>query len=611
MKFFRKFSLFSKALLILVFTVLLTALLAFWYMSGEVKKVVTAQIKQGAEDTLRIANMQLQEKLVGGISLLIALRTDKTVQNALAQPLESPAQRVAVAQQIQTVIRNAYYAIETPFKIVIVSAYDDVYANWSMVDVDTARRLKNDYHDTARTALSQQSGLYAQVVSNVELSTSGGNVEAYYIQYLPLVNSSGKYLGMGMVLLAEPEIQNIIRFSQTDIHTTLLLNHEGTIVSAQDKALIGTDFQSYTAAAGTTGSRVIFSKEAARTRLTIVDIMSESYIDAQAWQIMRRLLFYTILSITGVTIAAYFLMRSITKPLKHLTKRLISNDYSSFVQERAVDVGKNEIRLLERGFDVMEEDIRILIHLNEQEQKEKRAIEIAALQSQIQPHFLFNTLNTVRCSILNHHDEKAADLVYNLTALLRMTLVNGDELVTLEKEIEAVGHYLDIIKMRHATVFTFAAGLSPDTAQLQVPKLLLQPLVENCVIHGLKQSKQDGRIQICSFRDKDCWRIQVKNNGAPIAVAIEYAGEVNKEEPVVTRDSFSGIGTKNVYRRLRLYYGELCTLRIYTDEDGLTISELQMPYPVDKTLFSDNLISSDPGFTLKGDIYETEIVAGR
>lgn len=609
-----RLSLFVKALFVLVLTILITALLAFGFMYGEVRKVVTVQIKQGAEDALRIANVQLQERLTDEISLLISLRTDLSMQDALAQRPETPAQREDIAEQIRAITKNAYYAIDTPFKIAIVSSYDDVYANWIMVDTDAVLRLKNDYYDKVGTMFSLQSGLYSQIVPNVELSTGVGSVDAYYIQYLPLVSRTGVHLGVAMVLISEAELQSMIGFSMADIHTTMLLDQTDTIVSAQDKTLIGTDFHSYTAANGMENSHILFSEETARTRLTIVDIMSDDYIDAQVWQIMHRLLLYTLLSITGVSIAAYFLMRGITRPLKNLTARLISSDYSSFAQKQVAGAGKNEILLLESGFAEMEEDIRTLLALNEREQREKRSIEIAALQAQIQPHFLFNTLNTVRCSILNHHNEKAAELIYDLTALLRMTLINGDELVTLEQEVETIGYYLDIIKMRHAADFVFTSDLSSDTAQLQVPKLLLQPLVENCVIHGFKQQQQDGCIVVRSFRDGPEWCIQVKNNGEPLREPITYFDEAVPERPAVTRDSFSGIGTQNVYRRLCLYYGESSSLRIYTDKDGLTINELRIPYRPAGESFDRRGVSpifTDTSDRSEGGIHETKAAAGR
>ncbi|MDR2657165.1 MAG: histidine kinase [Oscillospiraceae bacterium] len=123
---------------------------------------------------------------------------------------------------------------------------------------------------------------------------------------------------------------------------------------------------------------------------------------------------------------------------------------------------------------------------NARKEKDKRDLEIKALQAQIQPHFLFNTLNAARCAILNGNSEKAADLVMKLTLLLRMTLARGAERAALREEIETVGYYADILRMRSGLTFEWISDVPEDILEFPLPKLILQPLVENSVLHGFR-----------------------------------------------------------------------------------------------------------------------------
>jgi two-component system sensor histidine kinase YesM len=246
---------------------------------------------------------------------------------------------------------------------------------------------------------------------------------------------------------------------------------------------------------------------------------------------------------------------------------MVTDNYFSFLQDRAASMGRNELLLLEDGFEVMCANIRSLISENAQKEQDKRKTEIEALQAQIQPHFLFNTLNTVRSSILNNRGEKAADLLVKLTMLLRMTLVKGDEMITLAEEIETVRYYLGIIGMRHNADITLNTDISPLTEGFLLPKLLLQPVVENCVVHGFLPAQKGGEINIHVYVDGDFWYIDIINDGALIEKEIDLRAGAKK------RDSFSGMGIVNVNRRLKLYYGGSSGLRVYPD-GGRTTTRL-------------------------------------
>jgi two-component system sensor histidine kinase YesM len=552
-KWFGKQSLFVKTFMLLSASALLFAVMAFFVLSAEIKREVSEQTSRHVRQTLNAANIQLQNKFMHNIAILLSLRTNEGFVEALGAKAATVNDRHKVAEMLETVVTEAYYILDERLLVAIVSSHGDVYANWSMYDSVSLEGLYGRYVALLEKGAARPGILYSAVFTDevVALPKNDGNL---YVQFMPLLNGKSELAGAAMVIVPERDIYAALDFKDDSAHTTFLVDGNGLIVSARDKSLLGTPL----AQALPPGEALINrSDRSSRTLMLIADIMPDSYISRQTSPILARTAAYICLTLAVVIVVCSFIMRSVTRPLAKLTRRMVTDDYFSFLQDRAASVGRNELLLLEGGFDVMCANIRLLISENAQKEREKRKTEIEALQAQIQPHFLFNTLNTVRSSILNNRGEKAADLLVKLTMLLRMTLVKGEEMIPVSEEIETVRYYLDIISMRHNANFTLKADISPLTEAFLLPKLLLQPVVENCVVHGFLPSQKGGEIDIHIYVDGDFWHIDVLNDGTLIDKEIDLRAGAKK------RDSFSGMGTVNVDRRLKLYYGESSGLRVY------------------------------------------------
>ena len=231
----------------------------------------------------------------------------------------------------------------------------------------------------------------------------------------------------------------------------------------------------------------------------------------------------------------------------------------------------DEIGILEDSFNIMRNNIKMLMQDNTDKERKKRDAELKSLQAQISPHFLFNTLNAVRWAALNNNTKKAADMVLALSNLLRMTVVKGDELITVEQELENLKNYSAIFQMRHAIEFELISNMDEEIKKYRIPKLLLQPLVENAIIHGFEGITSGGVIEISGVREEGCILICVKDNG------IGMDTEALPEEEDKTRPRFSGIGINNVDERIKLYYGEKFGLRISGRKGEGTTAEIRLP----------------------------------
>jgi two-component system LytT family sensor kinase len=207
---------------------------------------------------------------------------------------------------------------------------------------------------------------------------------------------------------------------------------------------------------------------------------------------------------------------------------------------------------------------RIEHRLQEQE-KLLMASRLDALASQINPHFLFNTLTSVS-SLIRSEPEKARTLIVKLSGLLRRLLRSQEHFVTLREELEAIDEYLDIESIRFGPQLKIEKHIDPATLDLIVPSMLLQPLVENSIKHGLSQKLGEGRITIRSLREHDHAVIDIIDNGLGIAAA------------QASRVKGSGIGLRNVNERLHVIYGANYELQLDSVPGEYTCARIVIPH---------------------------------
>jgi two-component system sensor histidine kinase YesM len=218
----------------------------------------------------------------------------------------------------------------------------------------------------------------------------------------------------------------------------------------------------------------------------------------------------------------------------------------------------NEIGTLGSSFNIMTNKIHQLMKQNTAVQEEKRKSDLKALRSQINPHFLYNTLDSI---IWMAEGEKSKDVVLmtsELAKLLRQSISNDNERIPLEKEIEYTRSYLSIQKMRYRDKLDYEIIVEDRIRKEKVINLILQPLVENAIYHGIKYKGSKGKITIKGWGEDDNIFIRVSDDG--IGMDTETLNQTMKKAKERDRTDESeksgGVGVQNVNTRLRLYYGE-------------------------------------------------------
>ncbi|WP_110930412.1 sensor histidine kinase [Paenibacillus bouchesdurhonensis] len=276
-------------------------------------------------------------------------------------------------------------------------------------------------------------------------------------------------------------------------------------------------------------------------------------------------------------IFSVYLARRITTPIYHLrntAKRYVGGDRSVRMQVQ----GKDEMALLGNVFNRMLDDINRLIEQVEVEQEEKREMEMQALFSQIRPHFLLNTLNSIKVELVMAGDMAHSQIIASLISLLR-AYIRPNEMATLEEECRLLENYLKIMHVRNKMDFHFNCCLEEETKDFQIPRLLLQPIIENAVIHGFALHPEHATIQLNATWTRQLLTIEIADNGRGMAEDKLQALSVKlNSQQEDDHSSSHGVGLINVSRRLKLAYGEGAALKVRSNEDGGLTFLLEIPY---------------------------------
>ena len=303
--------------------------------------------------------------------------------------------------------------------------------------------------------------------------------------------------------------------------------------------------------------------------------------------------FVFVVCMLGMT-ASFYLAYSISRPIGQLAS-FMSKAQSGDLTIRYWGNRSDEIGLLGRSFNTMLAQISRLLSLTELQARQKREAELRSLQAHIKPHFLYNTLDTIHWMARSKGAEDIAEVVQSLSKLFRLGLSKGSDIIPLSDELEHIVSYLKIQHTRYSSKLSYTIEADPQLGELYVLKLLLQPIVENAIYHGIKERRGPGHIKIAvAERGGDIY-LTVADDGAGIPAErlvqlrerLDSVGTGSSEaEQPIAESSGTGYGILNVQARIRLTYGEPYGLSIESEQGSGTLVTVRHPvvrssYPVD------------------------------
>lgn len=308
------------------------------------------------------------------------------------------------------------------------------------------------------------------------------------------------------------------------------------------------------------------------TRWKIASFINVNEIILTKTEIQLRMLFIFIGTLIIVALFSYMFARRITNPMNILKKHITKIEQGDLDARVQVD-GQKEVILLADAFNTMSDRIKDLMQKVLNEQNEKRKTHFLALQNQINPHFLYNTLDSIVALSENNRNKDVEHAIIALSKFFRMSISSEMNLVELKDEIEHVRNYLLIQQIRYRNAFKFDFEIDEEVLHHKVIKLSLQPLVENAILHGIQPEEAFTTILIKAYFKAGFTYVEVFNEGYGIS-----AEKIDEIKAIIqSQKESSSMGLKNVYQRLKLYYGDEADLYFESELDEYTKVIMKMP----------------------------------
>lgn len=282
----------------------------------------------------------------------------------------------------------------------------------------------------------------------------------------------------------------------------------------------------------------------------IVGVTYSDDLIANKSSIQHSILLYALLGIGISIVISLLLSLHLTKPIKRLQRDMKQVELGNFHIQTSLEED-NEINQLGQSFNVMVNEIKHLMDETVQNSEQKRKAELLLLHAQINPHFLYNTLDSIIWMAEQEKHEEVVDMTSALAKMFRASITRDQELVSIRVEIEHIRQYLFIQKMRYREQLDYEFDIPSHVLHYKTVKILLQPFIENAIYHGIRSKTTPGMIYISAWQEEDQLIFEVRDNG--LGMTAERLAEVT--QGTVTTNTQHGIGIGNVNERIQLYFG--------------------------------------------------------
>lgn len=374
---------------------------------------------------------------------------------------------------------------------------------------------------------------------------------------------SGNVYGSMYFPIQESEFRKFYSSYTSPGNNVFLVDKRGLIVSSNQSKLIGQkaeDLLRYAVEMEDSSNNYIVENFLGKDQIISVEYLSSfdmylfNVIDKQMAigdLIDKRAIVLISMGIVFVALIIVFLAtRRVTNSLSRLVKQIANASKHEFHQYVSV-TGTYETRKIGNAFNSMLDELHEYVEKLVQSEKLQRNSELAALQQQINPHFLYNTLTSIKFMVLQGGKEESESTINALISLLQNTIGNVSETITVNQELDNLKNYVLINHKRYGNRIKVNYFVAPDCMDAQIPKLILQPFMENSFFHGFNQ-KVEGYINVLVWREGDNLICEVVDNGDGMEVSLDSKLPNTKRK----QQLFSGIGVRNVHDRILLIYGE-------------------------------------------------------
>ncbi len=457
--------------------------------------------------------------------------------------------------KVRTSFESSFLKLPYATSIAVLYNNGDLY----LVNNDSRLLLMQELDNAVESLRDNNITTTGKWLLNGELDS---NIFGGGLRYAKSLREIGSNITLGYIVitLSEEDFYHAYTKDATLENSGYLLTSDGLIVSGDDREKIDM-LSSLSYDEALQHSKSVIDKYnddngMLKQRYTVnnFELLSEYDIGADMANISTItviIVFVAIVVMLFLYIAVVALSRHIASPIATLSAHMVRTPNE--LPQKLTDRSRyHETDLLIDSYNMMiDQNHQLFLSIGE-EKRERRQLEMRLLQAQIKPHFLYNTLDTVYCLNGMGRVEEANFVIKALAGYYRLALSHGAELISLKKEFEAVERYLEIQSVRYNDTLSYNIELPCELDEIIIPKLTLQPLIENAIYHGIKPTHRKGNIQLFAQIEGEFVAISVKDDGMGMTDE-RFLQCINGE--VDDKDEY-GFGLKNVVDRIRLFYGE-------------------------------------------------------
>lgn len=379
-----------------------------------------------------------------------------------------------------------------------------------------------------------------------EVALNMGAVAFVIDQENTLIAVSGEELEIGLKYTEDKFLENLVLDNMDHTDVTL----DGENIEILQMPITGSDWK-------------------------LVFLIPSSYFKEEISTILWLFLEIASVCLLAGLLVTFLFSVSIVIPLNNVIINGIEKFENGNLDIRLSEDGADELTRLSVQFNKMSREIQRLIAQEKETQRQKRKLEIQALQAQINPHFLANTLNTISYIAKIRKEETIEKLINAIIELLRDSMKNDDSLHLVREEISVITSYVTIQEYRLLGKFTVDIQVDQEVYDYMMPRFILQPVIENAIIHGIEPVSRRGRISVKGYKYDEQIIFQVIDNGA--GMDKERIGEILHNEKNDQRQRFNGVGIGNVNKRIKLLMGNEYGLTIDSEKNVFTIVTVRLP----------------------------------
>ncbi|MYL45161.1 HAMP domain-containing protein [Virgibacillus halodenitrificans] len=570
------------SLLISLIPLMLLGFFTFKYISG----LLQEEISENELDRLSSLNNQFTYFLKDIEQMTLFFYNNEEIQEILKKDAE---------RSVENKYEDYEYVSE---RFDMVRGVKDWDINIYVIGLNGDRYFSNDFLPSNYNDIRESWGIFrkAEEANGALVWDTNYSINKLHDQEIVLTagrmlvdSTTDEKIGYLMVDIYESSFSNIYdkNHSINREHFFLVDDHGYIISSQPEKNNVGTKLETENnqwLKSGTSGflkfdwentSSILTYHTDEETSFKAISIIPMDVIQEKNFSIRNLTLNFALIGIIFSAWLAYFLSKTITKPLYKLI-HLMKEVEKGNLEVRFDSKYKDDIGVFGQRFNHMLEELKILIQDNYEKQVRMKDSELKALRAQINPHFLYNTLETINWLARLEGVNDISKLVLSLSEIMKYSVKKGKDFVTIEQDVEQLKNYLTIQEFRYRDKFKVYMDVDASILKEQIPALLLQPLVENAIVHGMENKETMGIIRIIIKGNPSNIKIVVQDDG--IGMNEDTLELVNSKIPDgLTLDKL-GIGIENVRKRLYLSYGEQFSWNLSSKPNEGTSIEILIPY---------------------------------